>query len=73
MIRVPFVQEVVPLGPTVTLEFHNNFTVALSSFTRVFANEAPVFEFSMLKTAGSVEHYKQIQIYKCKFEGNRGY
>lgn len=26
----------------------------------------------MLKTAGSVEHYKQIQMYKCWFEGNRG-
>jgi hypothetical protein len=45
MIRVPFVQELVPINSTTVFEFHNNFTVALSSFTRVFANEAPVFEF----------------------------
>ena len=53
MIRVPLGQESVPLSPTEIIDFYNNFTVNSSSFTRVFANEAPVFEFQMFKTAGS--------------------
>ena len=46
MIRVPFVQEFVPIeGEPDPKEFHNIFIAIKSSFTRVFANEAPVFEF----------------------------